>query len=63
MVENSIDPLFHEAEQSTKWLNNLHLLHSFKIDRGLKPAEFGQVATSELNHFFDASMQAYGSCS
>ena len=52
-----------EAEQWTKWLNSLHLLRSFKIDRCLKPAEFGQVATSELHHFSDASMKAYGSCS
>ena len=49
-----------------RWENrllDLPKLSSFSISRCLMPAEFGQVASSQLNHFSDASEDGCGSVS
>ena len=45
------------------WLLDLPKLSSFSISSCLMPAEFGQVASSQLHHFSDASEDGYGSVS
>ena len=45
------------------WLPDLPKLSSFSISRCLMPTEFGQVASSQLHHFSDASEDGYGSVS
>ena len=45
------------------WLLDLPKLSSFSISRCLMPAEFGQIASSQLHHFSDASEDGYGSVS
>ncbi|XP_015750134.1 PREDICTED: uncharacterized protein LOC107329984 [Acropora digitifera] len=45
------------------WLLDLPKLSSFSISCCLMPAEFGQVASSQLHHFSDASEVGYGSVS
>ena len=45
------------------WLLDLPKLSSFSISRCLMPAEFGQIACSQLHHFSDASEDGYGSVS
>ena len=42
------------------WLLDLPKLSSFSISRCLMAAEFGQVASSQLHHFSDASEDGYG---
>ena len=42
------------------WLLDLPKLLSFSISRCLMPAEFGQVASSQLHYFSDASEYGYG---
>ncbi|XP_044172385.1 uncharacterized protein LOC122956770 [Acropora millepora] len=45
------------------WLLDLRKLSSFCISDCLMPAEFGQVASSQLHHFPDGSEDGYGSVS
>ena len=45
------------------WLLDLPKLSSFSISRCLIPAECGQVVSSQLHHFSDASEDGYGSVS
>ena len=45
------------------WLLDLPKLSSFSISRCLIPAECGQVVSSHLHHFSDASEDGYGSVS
>lgn len=42
------------------WLQELHLLESFELTRGLKPPNFGDIASAQLHHFSDASKDGYG---
>lgn len=46
-----------------KWKRDLLNLESLTINRSLKPADFGEVKTTELHHFSDASSTGYGQCS
>ena len=53
-------------ECSPRWehlLVDLPKLSSFGVDRCLRPADFGQVTSSQLHHFSDASEDGYGSVS
>lgn len=43
-----------------KWLNELECLDKVKIQRCLKPKNFGQVQDTQLHHFADASKDGYG---
>ena len=48
------------ATEWTNWLQELHLLEDFKINRCFKPENFGTVAFAQLHHFADASEVGYG---
>uniref|UniRef100_A0A3Q2QGI5 Arachidonate 15-lipoxygenase B n=1 Tax=Fundulus heteroclitus TaxID=8078 RepID=A0A3Q2QGI5_FUNHE len=48
------------AQEWINWIQELHLLESFKVDRCLKPVDFGNVASAQLHHFADASEVGYG---
>lgn len=41
-------------------MQELCLLKDFKVDRCLKPIEFGEVTSAQLHHFADASKDGYG---
>jgi len=45
------------------WRAELPKLASIEIDRSFKPDGFGQVVTTEVHHFSDASQCGYGQCS
>nr|XP_055059768.1 uncharacterized protein LOC129443292 [Misgurnus anguillicaudatus] len=45
----------------TKWITDLDQLNTFKVDRCLKPSNFGELASAQLHHFSDASGSGYGS--
>ena len=45
------------------WRHNLFELESIRINRCLKPDNFGEVKTVEYHHFSDASTSGYGQCS
>ena len=45
------------------WLEELPKLSEFSADRCLKPPDFGQVMSSQLHHFSDASETGYGAVS
>ncbi|XP_030844157.1 uncharacterized protein LOC100890944 [Strongylocentrotus purpuratus] len=45
-----------------KWRADLHNLDSISIQRCYKPAHFGEVKTTQLHHFSDASTTGYGEC-
>lgn len=45
------------------WRNDLFNLSLVEIDRCFKPKDFGNVVTTELHHFSDASQSGYGQCS
>ena len=46
-----------------RWLTDLPKLSQFTIDRCLKPANFGNIVSSQLHHFSDASEIGFGSAS
>lgn len=48
------------AKERTVWLQELHQLDDFKVNRFLKPLNFGEVASAQLHHFADASEDGYG---
>ena len=51
------------AAKWTNWLTQLQDVHKLEIKRCLKPDNFGEIVTSEIHHFSDASDQGYGACS
>jgi hypothetical protein len=58
------DPVPEDALRRWKnWLAMLPKLEEFVIDRCLKPASFGDVVSSQIHHFADASQQGYGAVS
>lgn len=48
------------AREWKVWLNELHQLEDFKVNRCLKPLTFGEVASAQLHHFADANEDGYG---
>ena len=46
-----------------RWLTDLPKLSQFTIERCLKPANFGNIVTSQLHHFSDVSEIGFGSVS
>lgn len=55
------DPLPHDMVQKWKnWLEGLHRLERFGVNRCLKPEDFGQATSLQLHHFSDASENGYG---
>jgi len=51
------------ASRWENWLLDLPKLSLFAVNRCLKTADFGQVKSSQLHHFSDASEVVYGSVS
>ncbi len=51
------------GNQWKRWLDELQLLTSFKVDRCIKPKDFGAPIHSQLHHFADASKDGYGTVS
>ena len=49
------------AARWENWLIDVPKLSEFTVSRCLKPADFGPVKSSQLNHFSDASEAAYSS--
>ena len=45
------------------WLKELSELDTFKVPRCIKPPNFGNIVSSQLHHFSDASQSAYGTVS
>ena len=43
-----------------EWLSELHLLENVSVKRCIKPIEFGEIASSQLHVFSDASSIGYG---
>ena len=46
-----------------QWIAEVKTLDSVVIKRCLKPTDFDEVVTAEINHFSDASTMGYGQCS
>ncbi len=42
------------------WLNQLPILESIQVDRCFKPPQFGEIASTEIHVFSDASTVGYG---
>nr|XP_055065256.1 uncharacterized protein LOC129447515 [Misgurnus anguillicaudatus] len=51
------------SRQWSEWLQDLHKLSMVKIDRCIKPKDFGEVKNAQLHHFSDASQCGYGTVS
>ena len=47
-------------EKWAKWKFNLNILKDIRLSRCYKPERFGQVVSSSLHHFLDASENGYG---
>ena len=43
-----------------KWQQDILHLESLQIKRCFKPECFGRIKSTELHHFFDASLEGYG---
>ncbi|KAK0146726.1 hypothetical protein N1851_013933 [Merluccius polli] len=44
------------AQEWRSWMHELCQLKDFKVDRCLKPAEFGEITSAQLHHFADAKI-------
>ena len=53
----------HLAQEWSKWMEELHQLTDFGVDRCFKSPEFGEAVESRLHHFSDASETGYGTVS
>lgn len=47
----------------TRWRNDIQNLGDLKVDRCVKPSDFGNIQAVEMHHFADASSCGYGNCS
>ena len=55
------DPISDEdLSRWRNWLEELPKLEDLKVSRCFKPINFGEVTSSQLHHFADASQYAYG---
>lgn len=55
------DPVHPTLQQHwTRWLRDLERVMPFKVERCLKPADFGISMCGQLHHFSDASERGYG---
>lgn len=45
------------------WVKGLNQLTDFRVDRTIKPANYGHILTAQLHHFSDASEIGYGTVS
>ena len=53
----------HLQQEWKDWVDDLCNLELIKINRCIKPKNFGSIARAELHHFSDASLEGYGACS
>ncbi|XP_028314842.1 uncharacterized protein LOC114470696 [Gouania willdenowi] len=51
------------CQRWTGWLADLNKMAEFKVDRCMKPINFGQIRYAQLHHFSDASECGYGTVS
>jgi len=51
------------SEQWSKWLEDLQRMSEFRVDRCIKPRDFGDPVTAQLHHFSNASQVGYGTVS
>lgn len=51
------------SQQWTQWLTDLNNMTELKVDRCMKPTNFGQIGHAQLHHFSDASESGYGTVS
>jgi hypothetical protein len=49
-----------DKQRWRSWLEELPKLEKLTINRCFKPVDFGDITSSELHDFFDASQQGYG---
>lgn len=56
-----ISPSF--SEQWSDWLSDIQKMTGFKVDRCLKPQNFGTSVAAQIHHFSDASKAGYGTVS
>ncbi|KAK7896434.1 hypothetical protein WMY93_021759 [Mugilogobius chulae] len=47
----------------SEWLSELQQMSGFKVDRCIKPQNFGTLVKAQLHHFSDASQTGYGTVS
>lgn len=48
------------VQEWLSWIQDLHKLEDFKVDRCFKPKTFGTVTSAQLHHFADACEDGYG---
>ena len=62
VVSQSWDDPVDEGIQDkwARWKFNLNILKDIRLSRCYKPERFGQVVSSSLHHFLDASENGYG---
>lgn len=53
----------HLSLRWDEWKNDLKTLKDITIQRCYHPSHFGNIVSTELHHFSDASCTGYGSCS
>lgn len=51
------------SQQWTGWLLDLEKVDEFKVDRCIRPKDFGGAVHAQLHHFADASDHGYGTVS
>ena len=51
------------SQQWNEWLQDLEKLSDFKVQRCVKPVNFGEIKSAQLHHFADASERGYGTVS
>nr|XP_040024067.1 uncharacterized protein LOC120812302 [Gasterosteus aculeatus aculeatus] len=51
------------SEHWSEWLSELQHMSGFKVERCIKPKNFGTQLKAELHHFSDASQMGYGTVS
>lgn len=56
--DDQITPALHQ--QWITWLQDLVKVTAFKVDKCLKPPDFGRPTHGQLHHFSDASESGYG---
>ncbi|XP_059184653.1 uncharacterized protein LOC131967729 [Centropristis striata] len=59
--DEAISPSF--SKQWSDWLEDLQKVAEFKVERCIRPRDFGDPVTAQLHHFSDASQVGYGTVS
>lgn len=51
------------SKQWSEWLQDLQKMDEFKVERCIKPIDFGAPVLAQLHHFSDASQVGFGTVS